>query len=177
MGIFNFLSIINWRDSLFSIEFSWLPPQILVDHTCVALFLGSQFFDLFHWSLICLCFRSVSFICFCTTAIPFNDYSFTVQHESRKCDTFQPGGLIFWCHIFLTFHTVCQVVKAKSLEWLAIPYSSGPRFVRTLYYDPSVLSGPNGMAHSLVELQSPFTTTRVWSMELNASLSLHKCKK
>ena len=32
---------------------------------------------------------------------------------------------------FLTFHTVHGVLKAKRPKWLAIPFSSGPRFVRT----------------------------------------------
>ena len=38
-------------------------------------------------------------------------------------------GLIFQCHIFLPFHTVHGVLKAIILEWFAIPFSSGPRFV------------------------------------------------
>ena len=29
------------------------------------------------------------------------------------------------------------VLKARILKWFAIPFSSGPRFVRTLYHDPS----------------------------------------
>ena len=38
------------------------------------------------------------------------------------------------------------------LKWLAIPFSSGPRFVRTLHYDPSVLVALHSMAHSFIEL-------------------------
>ena len=30
----------------------------------------------------------------------------------------------------------------KLLKWVAISFSSGPRFVKTLHYDPSVLGGP-----------------------------------
>ena len=40
------------------------------------------------------------------------------------------------------FHTVHGVLKARILKWFAIPFSSGPHFVRTLHYDPSVLGGP-----------------------------------
>ena len=40
------------------------------------------------------------------------------------------------------FHTVHGVLKAKILKWFAISFSSGPHFVRTLHYDPSVLGGP-----------------------------------
>ena len=42
----------------------------------------------------------------------------------------------------LSFHTVHGVLKARILKWLAIPFSSGPQFVRTLHRDPPVLSGP-----------------------------------
>ena len=34
------------------------------------------------------------------------------------------------------------VLKARILKWFAIPFSSGPRFVRTLHHDLSVLGGP-----------------------------------
>ena len=50
-------------------------------------------------------------------------------------------GLIFQCHIFLYFHTVNGLFKARILKWFAILLSSGPCFVRNLHYDPSVLGG------------------------------------
>ena len=43
---------------------------------------------------------------------------------------------------FLPFHTVHGILKARMLKWFAIPFSSGPHFVRTLHYDPSILGGP-----------------------------------
>ena len=30
----------------------------------------------------------------------------------------QPGGLIFWCHIFLPFHTVHGVLETRILKWI-----------------------------------------------------------
>ena len=33
-------------------------------------------------------------------------------------------------------------LKARILKWFALPFSSGPRFVRSLHHDPSVLGGP-----------------------------------
>ena len=51
----------------------------------------------------------------------------------------QPEELIFQCPIFLPFHTVPGVLKARILKWFAIPFSSGPHFVRTLHHDPSIL--------------------------------------
>ena len=63
------------------------------------------------------------------------------------------GDLIFWCCIFLPFPTVHGVLWARILEWFAIPSSSGPWFVRTLYYGPSVLGGPahHGSFSSVVQ--------------------------
>ena len=43
---------------------------------------------------------------------------------------------------FLPFHAVHGVLEARILEWLAIPFSSGPHFVRTLHHDLSFLGGP-----------------------------------
>ena len=36
------------------------------------------------------------------------------------------------------FHTVHGVLEAGILKWFAIPFSSGPHFVRPLHHDPSV---------------------------------------
>ena len=47
--------------------------------------------------------------------------------------TYQSGEFIFWCPIFLPFHTVHGVLKARILKWFAIPFSSGSHFVRTLH--------------------------------------------
>ena len=48
------------------------------------------------------------------------------------------------CISYCTLHTVHRVLKAEILKWFAIPFSSGPRFVRTLHHDPSILGGPTG---------------------------------
>ena len=52
--------------------------------------------------------------------------------------------------IFLPFHTVHGVLKARILKWFAIPSSSGPHSVRPLHHDLSVLGGP--IQHGLVSL-------------------------
>ena len=62
--------------------------------------------------------------------------------SSSILGTYQPGEFIFQHLIFLPFHTVHGVLKARILKWFAIPFSSGPRFFRTLHHDPSVLGGP-----------------------------------
>ena len=43
---------------------------------------------------------------------------------------YQPGEFIFQCTVFLPFHTVHGVLKAKILKWFAISFSSGPHFVK-----------------------------------------------
>ena len=55
--------------------------------------------------------------------------------------TYRPGEFIFQCPIFLPFHTVRGVLKARILKWFAIPFSSGPHFVRTLHHELSILGG------------------------------------
>ena len=52
------------------------------------------------------------------------------------------GSSSFSVIFFLPFHTVHGVLKARILKWFAIPFSSGPRFVRTLHHDLSILGGP-----------------------------------
>ena len=48
------------------------------------------------------------------------------------------GSSFFQCPIFLCFHTVRGVLKARILKWFAIPFSSGPHSVRPLHHDTAV---------------------------------------
>ena len=43
---------------------------------------------------------------------------------------------------FCLFILLHRVLSARILQWVALPSSSGPSFVRTLHCDPSVLGGP-----------------------------------
>ena len=70
--------------------------------------------------------------------------------SSSILGTYQPGEFTFQCPIFLPFHTVHGVLKARILKWFAIPFSSGPHSVRPLHHDLSVLGGPT--RHDLVSL-------------------------
>ena len=63
----------------------------------------------------------------------------------------RPGEFIFQCPIFLPFHPVHGVPKAGILKWFAIPFSSGPHFVRILHHDPSWVA-LHCMARSFIEL-------------------------
>ena len=66
--------------------------------------------------------------------------------------TYQPGDLICHCPIFLPFHTVHGVLKARILKRFAVAFSSGPCYVRTLHHNPSVLLVVHGIVHSFIEL-------------------------
>ena len=48
--------------------------------------------------------------------------------SSSILGTYRPEEFIFQCPIFLPFHTVHGVLKARILKWFAIAFSSGPHF-------------------------------------------------
>ena len=85
---------------------------------------------------------------------------------SSVLDTFRLRGLIFWHSIFLPFHTAHGVCQARILEWVAISFSSGPHFVRTLHHVWPVCLGWPLTAWLLASLSyaSPLAMTRLWSM-------------
>ena len=64
--------------------------------------------------------------------------------------TYRPGDFIFQCPIFLHFHTVHGVLKARIPKWFVIPFSTGPHSVRRLHHDSCILGGPT--QHDLVSL-------------------------
>ena len=68
---------------------------------------------------------------------------------------FWPRGFIFWCHIFLPFHDVCEVLESRILEWLPFP-PPGDLILSELFtmICPSWVA-LHGMAHSFIELQKP----------------------
>ena len=59
--------------------------------------------------------------------------------SSSILGTFQPGESIFQCHIFLPFHTLHGILKARILKWFAIPFSSGRHSAQLLHHDPPIL--------------------------------------
>ena len=72
-----------------------------------------------------------------------------VRQGCGPCDQ-MISFLWLYYFIFLPFHTVHGVLKARILKWFAIPFFSGPCFVRTLHHELSVLGGPTLMAHGWV---------------------------
>ena len=54
---------------------------------------------------------------------------------------YRPGEFIFQCPIFLPFHIVHGVLKARILKWFAIAFSSGPHSVSKALIQFSVDGG------------------------------------
>ena len=73
--------------------------------------------------------------------------------SSSVLGTHRPGEFIFQCHIFLPFHIVHGVLRARILKWFAIPFSIGPHIlseISTMTHPSRV--APQGMAHAFIEL-------------------------
>ena len=56
--------------------------------------------------------------------------------------------MILWTAV----HIDHGVLKARTLKWVVILFSSGPHFVRTLHHDPSAWVVLPSMDHNLIEL-------------------------
>ena len=65
-------------------------------------------------------------------------HSFPVVHETLTNMGGSSSAVIF----LKSFHTIHGVLEARILKWFTIPFFSGPRFVRTLHHEPSILGGP-----------------------------------
>ena len=72
--------------------------------------------------------------------------------SSSISGTFRPGEFIFHCPIFLRFHTVHGVLKARILKCFFIPFSSGPHSVSPLHHGLAILGDPT--QHSFIELDN-----------------------
>ena len=128
---------------MFTLTISCLTTSNLPWHTDLTFQVPMQYFSLQHQTLLPLPVTSTTGYCFCFSSISsfflglFLHWSLVVYWAPNL-----PGEFIFQCPIFLPFHSVHGVLKARVPKWFAIPFSSGPRFVRTLHHDWSILGGP-----------------------------------
>ena len=67
--------------------------------------------------------------------------------SSSILGTYQPAEFIFQCSIFLPFHTVHGVLKARTQKWFAISFSSGPHFVSSIKSAKTRLGADCGSYH------------------------------
>ena len=75
--------------------------------------------------------------------------------SSSILGTYRPGEFVFQCPIFLPFHMVHGVLKARILKWFAIPFSSGPHSVHDAPHSPpwpARLAWPHMAWLSFIEL-------------------------
>ena len=63
--------------------------------------------------------------------------------SSSILGTYRHGEFIFQCPIFLPFHTVHGVLKARILKWFAIPFSSGPHSADFIFLGSKITADGN----------------------------------
>ena len=112
-----------------------------------------QYCSLKHRTLLLSLVTSTAGHWFCFGSIPSFSRVISPLISSSILGTYWPGEFLFQCPIILPFHTVYGVLKARILKWFAIPFSSGPCFVRTLHHDLSVLGNTTWHGHSFIELE------------------------
>ena len=94
-----------------------------------------QYCSLQHWILLPSPVTSTTGIVFALAPSLHYFWSYFSTDLSSILGTYAPGEFILQRPIFLPFHTIHGVLKARILKWLAIS-------VRPLHHDPSVLGGP-----------------------------------
>ena len=78
-------------------------------------------------------------------------------------DTYQPGGHIFWCHVFCFF--ILFMGFSRQEYWSGLPF---PPPVDRILSEPFSMTCPSwvalhGMAYSFIELCKPVCMTSLWS--------------
>ena len=101
-----------------------------------------QYFSLQHWTLLPSPVISTTGCCFCFGSVTsfFLElfvYSSLVAYWAPTDLGSSSFSVLSFCLFYCSW-----VLKARILKWFAIPFSSGPHFVITLHYDPSILGGP-----------------------------------
>ena len=92
--------------------------------------------------------------------------------SSSILGTYLPREYLSQYPIILPFHIIHGVLKARILKQFAIPFSSGPRSVRPLHHDLSVLGNRWGNSVRLYFLGSKITADGECSHEIKRLLLL-----
>ena len=95
-----------------------------------------QYCSLQHWTLLPSPVTSTTGHCFLFGYFFILSRIISPLFYSSILGTYRPGEFIFQCPLFLPFHGFHGVLEARILKWFAVPFSSWPRFVRTLHRDP-----------------------------------------
>ena len=128
--------------SIFSLAISCLTTSNFPCFMDLIFQAPTQYCSSQHQTLLPSPITSTTGCCFCFGSIPSFFLELFLLIISSILGTYCPREFIFWCPIFLPFHTVHGILKARILKWFAIPFSSGLCFVRTLHHDLSILGDP-----------------------------------
>ena len=139
----NWATELNWTENV-----DVRSCHLLFDHFQFALILGPTFqvpvqcWSLQHQTLLSSPVTCITRYCFGFGSV-FSFFQELFLHFSPVA-YWAPTDqeFFFQCPLFLSFHTVHGVLKAKILKWFAILFSSGLRFVRAVHHDPAFLGGP-----------------------------------
>ena len=102
-----------------------------------------QYCSLYHWTLLPSPVTSTTGCCFCFGSV--SSFFLKLFLYSSPVAYWAPtdlGSSSFSVLSFFPCYIIHGVLKARILKWFAIPFSSGPYFVRTLHHDPPVLGDP-----------------------------------
>ena len=114
-----------------------------------------QYCSLQHQTLLSSPVRSTTGCCFCSGSA--SSFFLELFLHCSPVAYWVPTDLwkfIFQCPIFLPFHTVHGVLKARILKWFVIPFSSASLFIITLHHDWSIWMALHGIAHGFIELDN-----------------------
>ena len=112
-----------------------------------------QYCSLQHRTLLLSPVPSTTGYCFCFGSIPsFFPELFLYCSPVAILGTYQPAEFLFQYPIILPFRTVLGVLKARTLKWFAIPFSSGPRLSQLSTITHLSWVTLQGLTHSFIEL-------------------------
>ena len=120
-----------------------------------------QYYFIQHQTLLPSPVISTTGRCFCFGSSFILSGVISPLISSNILGTYWPEVFILQCPIFSPFHNVHGVLKARILKWFAIPFSSGPCFVRTLHHDLSWVA-LHSMAHSFIKLDKAVVHVIRW---------------
>ena len=140
----------------FQVHFSSLIPKMLMFTLAVSCLATSrllwfmdltfqvpvQYCSLQHQTLLPSPVISTTRCCFCFGSVSSFFLELLLHWSPVACWAPPTWGVHPSVSYLFAFSYCSWVLKARMLKWFAIPFSSGPHFVRTLHHDPSILGGP-----------------------------------
>ena len=136
------LSSLIPKMSMFTLAISCLTTSNLPWFMDITLQVPRQYSSSQHQTLLPSAVTSITGCCFCLGSVSSFFLKLFLHWSPVAYGHLPTWGVHLSVSIFLSFHTVHGVLKARILKWFAIPFSNGLCFVRTLHHDPSVLGGP-----------------------------------